>query len=135
MQTELYLEVFTPTRVFFSGEVEAVIYDTPKGQLEILKNHSPMVCEVIAGRIQIKQNEKWMIAAVTEGFAEIIDNAVKIFIDTAEWPEEIDINRAIAAKQRAEERLQRQLSWLEYHRTQAALARALVRLKVSKKLE
>jgi F-type H+-transporting ATPase subunit epsilon len=134
MSSELFLEIITPSRLFFSGEVEIIVFETPEGQIGILKNHSPVVCHVIAGEIRIKQNERWMSAAVTDGFIEVIDNEARIFADTAEWPNEIDVNRALAAKQRAEERLQSQLSRQEYLRSQAALSRALARLKVKKTL-
>jgi F-type H+-transporting ATPase subunit epsilon len=58
---------------------------------------------------------------------------VVIMTDSAEYPEEIDVNRAKAAKQRAEERMQKQLSQLEYMRSKAALSRAMARLKVTSK--
>ena len=91
-----------------------------------------MVVAVSIGPIRIKQNGEWLDAVLTEGFMEIKQDKTVILTDTAEWPNEIDVNRAKAAKERAEERLQRELSRAEYIRSQAALARALARLKVGR---
>jgi F-type H+-transporting ATPase subunit epsilon len=98
----------------------------------VLAQHAPTVAAVGVGTIRINTGEKWIEAVVTEGFAKIMPDKVTLLTDTAELPEEIDINRAKAAKQRAEERLQKQLGQLEYVRSKAALARAMARLKVTK---
>ena len=135
MASGFNLEIVTPERKFFSGTVEMVILKTPEGEMGILEGHVPMVVAVDIGPIRIMQNGQWREAVLTEGFMEIKPDKVVIMTDTAEWPEEIDINRAIAAKQRAEERLQRQISQIEYIRAKAALARAMARLKVAKAIK
>lgn len=128
-----YLEVVTPERKFFEGEVETVIVRTPEGEMGILKDHEPAVVAVDTGIIRILADGKWQEAVVSQGFMEVTHQKTIAFVDTAEWPHEVDVNRAKAAKQRAEERLQQQLSLIEHLRSQAALARALARLKVTKK--
>lgn len=125
------LEIVTPERKFFAGPVEMVILKTPQGEMGILKDHMPMVIVVAIGPIKIKKDGEWLEAVLTEGFMEIKQDKTVILTDTAEWPSEIDHNRAKAAKERAEERIHRQLSRQEYLQSQAALARALARLKVS----
>ena len=132
MSSMFNLEIVTPERKFFSGEVETVVLQTPDGEIGILKGHMPMVIAVAIGPVRIKKNGEWIEAVLTEGFMEIKQDITVILTDTAEWPYEIDINRAKAAMQRAEERLQRQATHIEYMRSQAALARALARLKVTK---
>ena len=127
------LETVTPTRKFFQDEVEMIILKTQKGEMGVLRGHIPMVCAVEVGNIKIKQNGEWIIAVVTEGFAEITQDNVVIMTDTAEWPEEIDENRAEEAKRRAEERIQSQISRVEYIRSKAALARAMARLRIKNK--
>ncbi len=99
----------------------------------MLAKHAPTVVAVSVGPLKINADGKWIEAVVTDGFAEIMPDKVILLTDTAEYPEEIDINRAKAAKQRAEERLQRQLSNIEYTRSKAALARAMARLKATSK--
>lgn len=135
MSSTFLLEIVTPERKFFSGEVEMVILKTPQGEMGILKDHIPMVVSVAVGPIRIKKENEWVEAVLNEGFLEVKQNKTIILADTAEWPEEIDINRAKEAKQRAEERLQRQLSQVEYIRSKASLSRALARLRVTKILK
>lgn len=98
-----------------------------------MAKHAPTVSAVSVGPLRINAQGKWIEAVVTEGFAKIMPDKVVILTDTAEYPEEIDINRAKAAKQRAEERLQKKLSQLEYMRSKAALARAMARLNATNK--
>lgn len=132
MSQTFYLEIVTPERKFFSGEVEMVVLRTTDGEIGILKGHIPMVIAVDIGPIRILQGGEWLTAALTSGFMEIKRDKSIILVDTAEWPHEIDVNRALAARQRAEERLQHKVSHIEHLRSQAALSRAMARLKVSK---
>lgn len=127
------LEVITPERKFFTGEAECVIFRSVDGEMGVLAKHAPTVTTVSIGPLKIKADGKWIEAVVTEGIAEIMPDKVVILTDTAEYPEEIDVNRAKAAKQRAEEKLQKQLSQLEYMRAKTALARAMARLKATSK--
>ena len=99
--------------------------------ISLIVDHTPMVVVVDVGTTRIKQDGKWLEAVLSEGFMEITNKKTIILVDSAEWPDEIDANRAKAAKERAEEKLHRQLSQAEYIRSQAALARALARLKVT----
>ncbi len=126
-----FLEVLTPERKFYSAEAEEVIFRTVDGEMGVLAKHAPTVVAVDIGPIRIKAEGKWIEALVTEGFAEIMPNKVVILTDTAEYPEEIDLNRAKAAKARAEEKLQKHLSQIEYVRSKTALARAMARMKMT----
>lgn len=135
MSTTFYLEIITPTRKFFCGEVEMVVLKTPEGEIGILPGHIPMVAAVAIGPMRILEDGVWKEAVLTSGFMEVKRDKIIILVDTAEWPEEIDINRASAAKERAEERLHRKLNNMEHLQSQAALSRALARLKVSRKLK
>lgn len=75
--------------------------------------------------------EEWKDIAVGVGFVEIVNNRVTLIVDTAEKPEDIDVRRAQEQKERAEERLRQQQSIQQYYHTQASLARAMNRLRVS----
>lgn len=130
--TTFFLEVITPERKFFSGEAESVTFRSIDGEIGVLARHAPTVVSVNVGPIKISSEGKQIDAVVTEGFARIMPDKVTILTDTAEYPEEIDINRANEAKKRAEERLHKKLNQLEYMRSKAALARAMARLKVAK---
>ena len=130
--SKFYLEVVTPERKFFEGEVEMLIVKTPEGELGVLKDHEPAVIAIEAGAIKIQVDGKFKEAAVAQGFMEVTREKTIALVDTAEWPEEIDVNRALEAKKRAEERIQQKTALMEHLRTQAALARALARLKVTR---
>ncbi|GAE87271.1 F0F1 ATP synthase subunit epsilon [Acetivibrio straminisolvens] len=134
MSSTFYVEILTPERKFFWGDVETIIVKTPTGEMGILKGHIPTVVVIDIGTIKIKKDGKWFEAVLSEGFMEVKQDQAIILVDTAEWPDEIDVNRAKAAKARAEERLQRQRSEAEYIQSKAALARAMARLKVKGKL-
>jgi F-type H+-transporting ATPase subunit epsilon len=126
------LEILTPERVFFSEDVEMIVLRTPHGDMGILAGHMSVVTAVAVGVCRIKkENAEFVEAVLTEGFMEVDQEKVIIIADSAEWPHEIDTNRAEAARQRAEERLAIKKSEEEYARSQAALARAMARLKAT----
>jgi len=125
-----HLEILTPERAFFLGEVQSIIIPTPTGQMGILRGHLPMVTSLEIGMIRIQQDDEWKEAFVSEGFADIHNEEVFLFAQAAEWPEEIDIRRAEIAEMRAKERLMRRLSQQEYAWSTTALARARVRMRV-----
>ncbi|MDP4153598.1 MAG: ATP synthase F1 subunit epsilon [Bacillota bacterium] len=130
MANNLYLEIITPNKTFYSDYVETLTLTTPNGEMGVLSGHMPLVAAVSIGVIKIKKDGTWLEAYTSEGFMKIEHDKTIIFVDTAEWPEEIDENRALAAAERARERLQRQLSKVEYINSRAALQRAMSRLKV-----
>lgn len=134
MASTFVLEIVSPEKKFFSGEVEMVVLKTLEGEIGILKGHAPMVIAVAIGSMRIKKDGEWLEAVLSDGFMEIKQDKTVILVDSAEWPNEIDVNRANAAKVRAEERLQRQLSQIESIRSQAALSRALARLKITREI-
>ncbi len=131
-----FLVVKTPEREFWSAPIQELIVETPNGQIGILPGHERMAVAVSIGSILIKtadEKVEWKEAVVSEGFMEIDKEMIVLLVDTAEWPEEIDENRAKRAQARALERLQVQLSTEEYIRSKAALRRAIARLRVSSK--
>jgi F-type H+-transporting ATPase subunit epsilon len=134
MAGKVYIEIITPDRTFFSGAVDMLIYPTTDGERGVMHNHAPMVTPVVPGEIRMKDGEKWIRAAVSEGFLEVTEDMTVMIVDTAEWPEEIDIARAQQAAARAGERLAAEISLTEHTRAKAALARAYARLKATKKI-
>ena len=100
----------------------------------VMAGHMPMVASVVEGLIEIRQDDEWKTAAVSQGFAEITGNKVSFYVGTAEWATDIDTIRAKEALERAEMRLKSDLSQLEYVRTKTAIAHALARLKAAQSL-
>ena len=129
MANTFHLEIVTPHRLFFSGPAEELIFPALDGLYGVEAGHEPEVTALSAGTLQYKADGVWNLAAVSDGFVEIMPDYVILLVSAAEHPDEIDENRALAAKARAEERLRQQQSLQEYHRSKAALARAMARLK------
>ena len=130
MASTFYLEMLSPADIFFSGNAQQIILPAIDGSHGILPGHEPMVTVITAGELRF-QDEKgeWHMAVITDSCVEIMPERVILLAASIERPEEIDINRALAAKRRAEERLRQKQSQQEYYQTQAALSRALARLK------
>jgi F-type H+-transporting ATPase subunit epsilon len=133
MPKTLTLHISTPERQFYMGEVEMVVITSYDGEMGILPGHLSMVVALSAAPTRILEDGEWRLAAISGGFARIKGDGVVILADAAEWPEEIEVNRALEAKKRAEERLQARISEIEDVETRVALERALMRLTVRNK--
>ena len=130
MASTFYLEMVSPQDVFFFGNARQVILPGVDGAYGVLPNHEPMVTAIMAGIVRYQDEAgNWQEAVASDGCVEVMPERVIVLAATLERPEDIDRNRALAAKQRAEERLRQKQSQYEYYQTQAALARALARLK------
>ena len=127
-----FLKIISSDKVFYEGKCQNLILPMEDGQFSILAHHENMVVAVANGELHLKTPEgEWITAAVSRGFAEIINNRVSVLVNSAERPEEIDVKRAEEAKERAQERLRQKQSIQEYYHTQASLARAMNRLRVA----
>jgi F-type H+-transporting ATPase subunit epsilon len=126
------LEVHTPYRRFFSDEVEAVTLTLSDGEITVYANHSFFTAPVAAGLLKIKDNKGiWKSAFIAEGILEVKSHNTILMADAAEWPAEIDRERALAAKQKAEETINSSTFKFESGSAEAALRRANFRLRVS----
>jgi F-type H+-transporting ATPase subunit epsilon len=126
-----HLRLLSPDRSFFDGEATEVVFSTPEGRLGVMAGHAPLVAAVAEGVVEINSGGERKIAAVGQGFAEISGDLAEFFLDTAEWADEIDVLRAQDALHRAEMRKRGRLVRIEQIRTQAAMSRALARLKAA----
>lgn len=123
------LVVVTPTRIAYSDEVRMVCARGAGGDLGILPDHAPLITALKTDVVRIQRDGQWRYMAVGGGFLEAKDNRVIILSDAAEVAEEIDVERARRAKERAEERLRARRPEIDVIRAEAALLRALTRLK------
>lgn len=128
----LHLEIVTPDRLFFSEEVEMVVVRGIEGDLAIMENRTPITTPLKIGKVRVFQDGEEKEACVVDGYVSALDNKVTIATDAAEWPEEIDVERAKAAKERAERRLANRPEGLDVARAEAALKRAINRLDAKK---
>ena len=128
------LDIVTLKKVVFSEEIQSVTAPGAEGYFGILAGHTPFVSSLQVGVVRItKANGEVLNLATSGGFLMTNGKKVILLADTAERPEEIDVNRAQAAKERAEKRLAERSSDLDLERAKVALARALNRLKIAGK--
>lgn len=126
------LRIVTPDRVFYENQVDMVEFNTTEGEIGILPGHIPMTVIVKPGILNISEAEAEKEAALHSGFAEILPEGVTILAEIIEWPDEIDEKRAVAARERAEERLRSRTPDTDVARAETALQRALARIQVLK---
>ena len=133
MADRLTLEITTPMRLVVAEQVDEVVAPGVEGYFGVLPGHAPFLTTLGVGVVtyRIGRDEKQL--AIAGGFAEVRNDKVIILADSAERPEEIDRARAERARERAERRLSgRSQDDVDYARAQIALARALVRIQVSR---
>lgn len=128
------VKVVASNRIFYEGKCRSLVLPELDGEKGILAHHENMIIAIENGVMKIQQEDgSWIEAAVSSGFAQIINNRVLVLVLSAEKPEEIDIRRAQEAKERAEEQLRQKQSLQEYHISQASLSRAMTRIKEASK--
>lgn len=124
-----HLEVISPERVFYDGDVEMVELTTIEGDIGVYANHIPLTTIVAPGIMTITENGgQTKEAAVLEGFMEITQDKVTILAQSCEWPDEIDLNRAKEAKERAERRIKSNDENINLSRAELALKKSIVRI-------
>lgn len=132
MPKSIRLEVITPSKLFYEGDVELVIARTLAGDEGYMAGHTWAVKLLAAGELWIQEagSKDFRIAALAGGYVDVKDKII-IFTDAAEWPEQIDVARAESEKQKAED-------WLrdpheddeEIMRARIAIQKSLTRMHV-----
>jgi F-type H+-transporting ATPase subunit epsilon len=131
MAEKLFLEVVTPQKSVVSEEVEIVVAPGSEGEFGALKGHTTFLTSLKLGTLRYKDaNGKERYVFINGGFAEVLPHKVTILAESAERRKDIDVERAIKAKERAEKRLAAKTSDTDLIRAEAALRRALHRLKL-----
>lgn len=131
-ERNFHLKIITPDRIFFEDEVTMVEFNTTEGEIGVYKDHVPMTVIVSPGILTITNDEGVKNAALHAGFVEILQDSVTILAEIVEWPEEIDLERAEAARERAEARIQSRTPETDIARAETALQRAVVRIETIK---
>lgn len=127
------LEVVTAERSVYSDDVDIVIAPGVEGELGILPHHAPLLTLLTMGELRIRKGEEEIIMAIGGGFLEVRPDKVVVLADTAERAEEIDLERAEAARRRAEERLALRPEEVDRVRAEAAMRHAMIRLRVAER--
>lgn len=127
----LQVDIVTPDGPVLSGEYEMVSVKAESGELGILPNHIPVVAPLAISVARLKQSGEIKRVAISGGFVEMSNNVLTVLATSAETPDYIDIERARAAKERAERRLESQQDTIDFQRANLALKRAINRLDVT----
>jgi F-type H+-transporting ATPase subunit epsilon len=126
--------VVTPDGPVYDSEVEMVSTKAKSGELGILPGHIPLVAPLAISAVRLKKDGKTEYIAVSGGFLEVRPDQVTVLAQSAEAASDIDVERAIRAKERAEQRLRDQRAeHMDFRRAELALQRAINRLAVSEK--
>jgi F-type H+-transporting ATPase subunit epsilon len=127
------LDIVTAERVVFSEEVDIVVAPGVLGELGVLPHHAPLMTTLEPGELKVRKGAEEYSVAISGGFLEVRPDRIIILADAAERADEIDIARAEAAKQRAQQRLTHPAPEVDLAQAEAALRRSLARLKVAEK--
>ena len=134
MGESLYLEVITPSKIVFKGNIESITIPGVQGSFQVLRNHAPIISIFEIGLVKIKVNPNTVkYFATAGGTVEVLRNNVLVLADSLEVVEEIDVERAKRAKERAEERLTHPTEDTDIERARVALAKAVNRLTLVEK--
>ena len=131
MAEKLFLEVVTPQKAIVSEEVEIVVAPGSEGEFGALKGHTTFLTSLKVGTLRYKDaNGKEKLLFINGGFAEVLPDKVTILAESAEYEQDIDVERATKAKERAEKRLTAKAADTDLVRAEVALKRAVHRLKI-----
>jgi F-type H+-transporting ATPase subunit epsilon len=130
--SQFELQILTPEREFYKDTVDMVVLKTTDGERGILARHFPTITTVDVGTVKIKKSGSEFKALLTEGLMYVTGTKVTITVDSAEWPEEIDVKRAEESLKRSQQRVSDKQAQLNHIRAKASMNRALGRIKVSK---
>ncbi|MBQ3932781.1 MAG: ATP synthase F1 subunit epsilon [Lachnospiraceae bacterium] len=128
------LEIIAPDRMFYQGKVYFLEMKTSEGEIGVFRGHVPTTAVLVPGLVKIYQaeGEEPKEGVIHGGFVEILQDKVTIMAEIAEWPEEIDLNRAEEARVRAERRINTEGEGIDMDRAEASLRRALARIEALK---
>lgn len=125
------LKIYAPDKVFYDGDCEYLNVPTEIGMYGILANHRNTITAIVPGKLTFRMPGKENLeVAVSSGMMKIENSDVLLLVESCEWPEDIDVERARRAEEEARRLLKQKRSRIEYHLAQANLVRALNRLKI-----
>ena len=131
LPTKLTLDVVTPERRLVSQQVDEVQLPGAEGYFGVLPGHTPLLATLQVGELWYRVGQEKHYLAVAFGFAEVLPDRVTVLAQLAERPEDIDVPRAEAARNRAEERISKPQNDIDFERARIALMKSLIRLQVA----
>ncbi len=133
---QIHLEVVTPSGPVISDQVDIVTAPGVGGEFGVLANHAPFLSTIKTGTLSFKKEKQTKYLMVSGGFSEVSNNKITFLVESAEYGHDIDVDRALLAKERAEKRLaqaQQASEKINRVRAEAALQRAMARLTAAEK--
>jgi len=132
---DLTLEILTPSKLALTGDVKSVTVPGTVGSFQVLYNHAPIISTLDIGTIKIETGDKsFQYFATSGGTIEVLNNKIRILTDALEAVEDIDLDRAKNALERAKNRIaNKDTEKINLKRAEAALARATNRIKITEK--
>jgi F-type H+-transporting ATPase subunit epsilon len=132
LPTKLTLEIVTPDKSLAREEVDEVQVPGSEGYLGVLPGHTPLLATLKVGELWYRIGQEKHYLAIAFGFVEVLPDRVTILAQIAERAQDIDVDRAEAAKRRAEERLaQPSVTNMDFERARIAMMKSLIRLQVA----
>ncbi|MFN0116792.1 MAG: F0F1 ATP synthase subunit epsilon [Elusimicrobiota bacterium] len=130
----IHVELITPEKLALQEEVDFLVAPAENGEVGILANHAPLLTKLTTGELRLKKGDKVRYVAISGGFMEVkAGSKVSVFAETAEFAEDIDVERAKMAAEKAKQTLSKPSSDLtaaELAQVELALNRALLRMKI-----
>jgi F-type H+-transporting ATPase subunit epsilon len=134
LPTSIDLQIVTPERMLVHEQVDEVEIPGVEGYFGVLPGHTPLLAALAVGELWYRKGQEKTYLSIMYGFAEVLPDRVTILAQLAERAEEIDVERAEAARRRASERLDQRQTDVDYERARIALTKSLTRLQVSSRI-
>ena len=131
LPTHIDLQIVTPERMIVQEQVDEVQIPGSEGYFGVLPGHTPLLASLAVGELWYRKGTEKTYLSIAFGFAEVLPDRVTILARLAERAEEIDVSRAEAARTRAQQRVERPQSEVDYERARVALTKSLTRLQVA----
>jgi len=128
------LQIVTPDRLIVNEPVDEIQIPGTEGYFGVLPGHTPMLASLSVGELWYRRGPEKKFLSIAGGFAEVLPDRVTLLATLAERADEIDVSRAEASKQRAEQRLAQPMTDIDYERARLALQKAVARLQVSSRV-
>jgi len=125
------LHIVSPEGIVLKEEVEFAVFPGEVGELGVLPNHAPLIAALDIGVVRYTKDGSTKRIAISGGFLEVSDNKASILAESAERGEVIDLERAMAARKRAEERLAKKNAETDVKRAEQALRKAIARIRAA----
>ncbi|HVL68494.1 MAG TPA: F0F1 ATP synthase subunit epsilon [Vicinamibacterales bacterium] len=134
LPSSIELQIVTPDRLILREQVDEVQIPGTEGYFGVLPGHTPFLATVGAGEMWYRKGQEKTYTMISGGFAEVLPDRVTLLATVAERAEDIDVRRAEAARQRAEQRLAQPPPDLDYERARLALQKAIARIDVASRV-